>query len=188
MQFGLMQTQTVLAQRLAAVLSYAAIFNHDRCGLILFSDQVQAVIPPGKSKIQFIKIMETLLGYEPQGQTSLTQLSHFVLSTLKKKSLFFLVSDFNVPENDLNLLRTLDRRYEFLPIQIESREELKNQKRYSVKDLESGIQNFLKMDRSSNESVVSFFKNANIPLLSLSTRRPYLPALAEFLNQHALRH
>jgi uncharacterized protein (DUF58 family) len=188
MQFGLQQTQGEQATRLAAVLSYAALLNHDRCGLILFSDQVKAVIPPGKSKIQFIKMMELLLGQKPDGQTSLTQLSHFVLGTIKKKSLLFLISDFNVPQSDLNLLTTLDLRYEFLPIQIDSGQELKVQKKYLIKDLESGTHTLLSANEEAKNLANSFFTEANIPFLALSTSQPYLPALAQFLNQHALRN
>jgi len=186
MQFGLEQTQAQLATRLSAVLAYAALLNHDRCGLILFSDQVREVIPPAKSKIQFIKMMELLLNQKPEGQTSLTQLSHFVLSTIKKKSFLFLISDFNVPENDLGLLQTLDLRYEFLPIQIESDHELKMKKKYLIKDLESDFQTLFK--KESNSQIYSFFKQANIPFLTLQVSQPYLPALAKFLNQHALRN
>jgi len=188
MQFGLRQTQAVLAQRLAAVLSYAALLNHDRCGLILFSDQIKTVIPPGKSKIQFIKMIEALLNQGPDGQTSLTTLSHFILSTLKKKCLLFLISDFNVPENDLGLLPTLDLKYEFLPIQIESGQELKVRKKYLVKDLETGSQTLFNFKKQSQSLVHSFFKEANIPFLTLETHQPYLPRLSEFLNQHALRN
>jgi uncharacterized protein (DUF58 family) len=170
------------------VVSYAALLNHDRCGLILFSDQIKAVIPPGKSKIQFIKMMELLLSQKPESQTSLTQLSHFVLSTIKKKSLLFLISDFNVPESDLNLLQTLDLRYEFLPIQINAQKELKAHKKYLIKDLEGGSQTLLSLEKKSDHSAYSFFKKSNIPFLALETSQPYLPALAEFLNQHALRN
>ncbi len=188
MQFGLQQTQGEQATRLAAVLSYAALLNHDRCGLILFSDEIKAVIPPGKSKIQFIKMMELLLNQKPEGQTSLTQFSHFVLSTIKKKSLLFLISDFNVPQSDLNLLTTLDLRYEFLPIQIDSGQELKVQKKYLIKDLESGTHTLLSANEEAKNLANSFFTEANIPFLALSTSQPYLPALAQFLNQHALRN
>ena len=185
MQFGLKQTQRELAQKLTAVLAYAAIAGHDRCGLILFSDKVLKVIPPEKSKSQLLRIIETLLSQECAGQTSLTETCHFVLRTIKKKCLLFLISDFNVAENDLALLKTLDLRYEFLPIVVSGFGELNVKKRYWFNDLESNKSYLMKPQQTQNLDL--FFKKINLPYLALRTRDDYLPLLSEFLNQHAFR-
>ena len=50
---------------LCSLLTMAAIKNQDRVGLILFTDQIEQVIPPGKGRSHAMRIMDQLMNFQP---------------------------------------------------------------------------------------------------------------------------
>ena len=56
-----------LAAEIAAVLAFSAITNHDRVGLILFSDRVEKHIPPAKGPTHVLRVISEIL--ERRGRT-----------------------------------------------------------------------------------------------------------------------
>ena len=80
---------------LCSLITLAAIKNNDRVGLILFSDRLEMVIPPGKGRQHALRIMDTLVSYKPEGrktsfQDALGRFAHMA----QKRSIAFIVSDF----------------------------------------------------------------------------------------------
>ena len=59
------QFKTDLITELAAVLSFSAITNNDKVGVIFFSDTVEKFIPPAKGKSHILRIIRELLTYTP---------------------------------------------------------------------------------------------------------------------------
>ena len=55
------QLKRDLATEIAAVLAFSAIRNNDRIGLILFSDQIEKVIPAQKGTQHVLRIIRELL-------------------------------------------------------------------------------------------------------------------------------
>jgi len=84
-----------LITELAAVLSFSAIQNNDKIGVILFSDVVEKFIPPKKGKKHILRIIRDLLEFEPQHKgTNIAGALEFFTNAIKKKSTAFLISDF----------------------------------------------------------------------------------------------
>ncbi len=80
---------------LCSLLTLAALKNNDRVGLILFTDQVELVVPPGKGRLHGIRIMDAVASHEPKGKgtdlnVALSALGHLA----RKRSVAFLMSDF----------------------------------------------------------------------------------------------
>ena len=80
---------------LCSLITLAAIKNNDRVGLILFSDHLELVVPPGKGRQHALRIMDALVSYEPEGrktsfQDALGRFGHMA----QKRSIAFVVSDF----------------------------------------------------------------------------------------------
>ncbi len=60
-----------LITEIAAVLSFSAIANNDKIGVIMFSDRVEKFIPPQKGRKHILRIIRELLGistYEQRNQ------------------------------------------------------------------------------------------------------------------------
>ena len=50
---------------IAATLSFSAMQNNDKVGMILFSDQVELFIPPKKGRSHVLRIIRELLEFKP---------------------------------------------------------------------------------------------------------------------------
>tara|TARA_B110000116_G_C16716828_1_gene527218 strand:- start:15 stop:881 length:867 start_codon:yes stop_codon:yes gene_type:complete len=80
---------------IAATLSFSALQNNDKVGVLLFSDQVELFIPPKKGKFHILRIIRELLEFKPISlKTSLGVALEFLLGVLKKKAIVFILSDF----------------------------------------------------------------------------------------------
>jgi uncharacterized protein (DUF58 family) len=90
-----MQYKKDLITELAAVLSFSAIQNNDKIGVILFSDKVEKFIPPKKGKKHILRIIRDLLEFTPENKgTNIAESLHFFTNAIKKKCTAFVISDF----------------------------------------------------------------------------------------------
>lgn len=112
---------------IAATLSFSALQNNDKVGLLLFSDQIELYIPPKKGRFHILRIIRELLEYEPQGNgTNIGLPLEFLFGVLKKKAIVFLLSDFMdqgyektlqiaAKKHDLTGIRVYDPREKSIP-------------------------------------------------------------------------
>jgi uncharacterized protein (DUF58 family) len=83
----------------AAVLSFSAIFNNDKIGVIFFSDQVEKFIPPQKGRIHILRIIRELLDFKPKRNiTNLNEPLRFITNAIRKRCTAFIISDFIAPD------------------------------------------------------------------------------------------
>jgi len=86
-----------LAAEIGAVLAYAAITNNDKVGLLVFSDQVELLIPPRKGRTHVLRLIRDLLAVEPAHTgTDISLALQMVNQSLRRRSIVFLISDFLV--------------------------------------------------------------------------------------------
>ena len=84
-----------LITELAAVLSFSAINNNDKVGVIFFSDRVEKFIPPKKGRSHILRIIRELVDYQPsQVKTDLAEPLRYLTNAIKKKCTAFVISDF----------------------------------------------------------------------------------------------
>jgi uncharacterized protein (DUF58 family) len=112
------QSKRELITELCAVLSFSAITNNDKVGVIFFSDKIERYIPPKKGRSHILFIIRELLTMTPQpnAQTDITQALKFLNSIMKKKTISFLLSDFICPEYK-NALQIAAKRHDLIGIQ-----------------------------------------------------------------------
>ena len=112
---------------IAATLSFSALQNNDKVGMLLFSDQVELFIPPKKGRTHVLRIIRELLEFEPQSKkTDIGKALEFLSGILKKKAIVFLLSDFmddsyektlriTAKKHDLTGIRVYDKREVEIP-------------------------------------------------------------------------
>jgi len=89
------RTKTETATELCALLSFSAIKNNDKVGLIIFTDKVEHIIPPGRGKRHVLRIINELLTFTPTGSgTDINCALDYFGHLHAKRSVAFLVSDF----------------------------------------------------------------------------------------------
>jgi len=112
------QLKKNLIAELCAVLSFSAIFNNDKIGIIFFSDHVEKFIPPQKGKKHILRIISELLTFKSTSQgTNISQAVKFFTNVTKKRSTAFIISDFI--DNDYDeALKISSRKHDLIALQI----------------------------------------------------------------------
>ena len=83
-----------MATELAAVLTMSAIRNNDRVGVLLFTDRVEHVVPPGKGRRHALRIIRDVLIHEPVGSgTDVAGALQYLTHMLHHRAVVFVVSD-----------------------------------------------------------------------------------------------
>ena len=98
------QQKRDLITELCAVLSFSAIQNNDKVGVVFFTDQIELFIPPKKGKSHILRIIRELIELVPKGTgTNISEAFKFLSSVIKKRSIVFTLSDFQDEAYDKNL-------------------------------------------------------------------------------------
>ena len=142
---------------LCAVLSFSAIQNNDKIGIIFFSDIIEKFIPPKKGKSHILRIIRELIEFTPKNKkTNINEALRYVTNVIKKRSICFAISDFN-DENFEDALKLCNKKHDVVALQIyDQREtELPNVGLIELKDAESG--EIILVD-TSNDAVRKAFK------------------------------
>jgi len=103
---------------ISAILSFAAMQNNDKIGVILFTDTVEKFIPPKKGKKHILRIISELIEFKPQStKTNIKAPFEFLINTIKKRSIVFVLSDF-IDDGYIDSLRIMSKRNDTILIQI----------------------------------------------------------------------
>jgi len=107
-----------LITEICAVLAFSAMSNQDKVGAIFFSDKIEKYIPPKKGRDHVLLMVRELLTAKPKGKgTSISSAIRFMNSTLKNRSIAFLLSDF-VDDNYEDALKVAARRHDLIGIKV----------------------------------------------------------------------
>lgn len=106
-----------LMTELCAVLSFSAIKNNDKVGVIFFSNKIERYIPPKKGKAHILFIIRELLTMNPEAnsKTNIEEALKFLNSVMKKRTITFLLSDF-ISAPFSNALSIAGRRHDVIGI------------------------------------------------------------------------
>lgn len=112
------RTKRELITEIAAVLSFSAIQNNDKIGVILFSNKIEKFIPPKKGRSHILRIIRELLDFEPQEQTTnISEALRYLTNAIKKKSISFLITDFIAPDFE-DAMRIANRKHDLIAVQV----------------------------------------------------------------------
>ncbi len=137
---------------IAATISFSAIQNNDKVGVIFFSDKIEKFIPPKKGKKHILFIIRELLDFEPSSKgTDIGQVLRFFTDALKKRCTTFLISDFIAPDDYQKELSIATNKHDVIAIQIYDKRDSKlpNVGLMRVVDLETGKDRWI--DTSSSK-------------------------------------
>ena len=108
-----------VATELAAVLAMSAVRNNDRVGILLFTDEVEHVVPPRKGRRHVLRLIRDLLGYEPRGSgTDIAAALNYLTKMLSHHTIIFLISDFVAPGLE-RPLKILAQQHDVVAVSVE---------------------------------------------------------------------
>ena len=183
-----------LVTEMAAILTFSAINNNDKVGVIFFSNRIEKYIPPKKGKQHALYIVRELLtmdAHEPG--THLDTAIRFFSRSVKQKSIAFIISDFLAGDYE-NDLKVIGNKHDVIGMRVYDKMdmELPDAGLLALKDAESGKikwadsshpmvryhyqQHFL----TKGEECRNFFRKAGADLLHIRTDEDYVKVLQKF--------
>jgi uncharacterized protein (DUF58 family) len=186
-----------LMTEIAAVLSFSAIQNNDKVGVILFSDQVEKYIPPKKGRQHILLIIRELLQFEPKSKgTDISVALRYFNNVLKKRTICFLMSDY-LDKGYEDALRIASRRHDLVGLRLSDPFEEGEVPKglYRVGDGESGRVKMVDLSSSAQrEAIEKYFADyrenyrkaclkSGVDMLTIRTDEPYVKSLLKFFKQ-----
>ena len=153
------QEKKDMIAEVAATISFSAIQNNDKIGVIFFSDKIEKFIPPKKGRKHILFIIRELLDFTPESKgTDISQVLQFFTDALKKRCTTFIISDFIAPDNYQKALTIAANKHDVTAIQIYDKRDaqLPDVGFMRVQDLETGIDRWI--DTSSNKTLQTYNK------------------------------
>lgn len=103
----------------AALLALSAVRNHDKAGLLLFSDQPELYLPPKSGRTHVLRLIREMLAYEPKhAGTDLAAAMESLTRSLKKRAVIFVISDFASDQDYDRELKILAKRHDVIMIRV----------------------------------------------------------------------
>lgn len=201
-EFGTnIQFKNELAAEISAVLSFSAIKNNDKVGLVMFTNQIEKVILPKKGRAHIMRIIRDILGFEPKNNgTNLSSALEFVNSMIKKKTILFILSDF-IDEGFEKPLRIARNKHDVIAIRLVDKLEQSIPKvgLLQLRDAETGKvrlvdtsqkyfqMNFTKEMQKREEKLSKIFSQNSIDVITVRTGESYFKPLQQFFKNREKR-
>ena len=117
------QMKRDLIAEIAAVISFSAIQNNDKVGVIFFTDKIEKFISPKKGKSHILRIIRELISYQPENKgTNMKEALRYLTNTHKKRCTAFVMSDFmNVDFQES--LSIAGKKHDVIAVQIADQRE-----------------------------------------------------------------
>jgi uncharacterized protein (DUF58 family) len=107
-----------LMTEICAVLSFSAIQNNDKVGIIFFSNHIEKFIPPKKGKSHILRIIRELIDFKPEHKgTDLAEALRYLTNVVKKRSIAFLLTDF-MDKGYSDALKLANKKHDLVAIRI----------------------------------------------------------------------
>lgn len=197
------QLKRDLAAELVAVLSFAATTNNDKVGLLIFTDQIELLIPPRKGRSHVLRLVREMLVFEPQGRGTDVKLALDTINLiLKRRSVLFLISDFLTdPEVYRKAMSSTNRRHDVVAVDLYDpmEEDIARVGMLALEDAETGELTWV--DTNSRKWRESFqrrvqrlesaknqvFSSLNVDRVKITTAEDYVSGLTAFFKERSRR-
>ncbi|HNR49276.1 MAG TPA: DUF58 domain-containing protein [Bacteroidia bacterium] len=204
------QFKRELITEVCAVLSFSAIQNNDKTGLILFSDKIEKFIPPQKGRSHILRIIRELIKFQPESKgTSLATGLQYLSNVIKKRSIAFIVSDFydtsftgtSTKSPFEEALKITSRKHDLVALKINDRREteLPDIGLVRVKNAESGREmivdtsdatvrkNFKQQRQLHDLRLNTIFSRSGVDKTDLYTGENYIQPLMKLFKKREKR-
>lgn len=196
------QSKMELAIEICAVLAFSAIKNGDKVGLVLFTDEIEKVIPPKKGRLHVLRLIRELLTVEPEGKgTDISEALSYINRLLNRRAIIILASDFQDSQYDRQLKIT-NRKHDLVNIFINDKleDDLPDLGLIPLKDAETGeeilvdtssekVRNeYRSKRRQQKEELRNQFLRRKIDMIEVETNESYIRPLIAFFRRRMHRY
>jgi len=190
-----------LAAEVGAVLAFSATRNNDKVGLLIFTDKIEAFIPPHKGTKHVLRIIREILHFKPSSRgTDIGQALEYAMRVIKRHSVMFFISDFRDKDYE-KALTVANRRhdvvavtvgdpseYDIPPVGLIEVEDGESEERV-VLDLttEKNARYFREINAQLAAERKGILSRARVDEINLGTERDYAEPLVRFFRERERR-
>ncbi len=203
------QFKQELLTELAAVLSFSAIQNNDKIGVIFFSDIIEQFIPPKKGRKHILRIIRELINFQPKNKkTDIPMALRYFTNVIKKRCTAFIISDFIQDLDEeryqemLNSATIANKKHDLIALRLFDERECSLPPMGLVKfeDPESGKlvwidtsnkkirEKYINWWEKNLASLNAIFKKAGIDYTSIKTNEDYVKPLMKLFKMRGGRN
>lgn len=194
-------TKLEMVAEISALLSFSAIRNNDRVGLILFTDEVELYLPPRKGKEHGLRVLREVLTARPKRRgTDINNALSYLQKVVTKRAVVFLLSDFQ-DRGFEKRLRVTAQKHDVVAFAIgDPRErQLPAVGLLSLTDPESGEavivdagnrsvrRRYAELAERERAELLDGLRRSGVDALELSTDREFEMSLVRFFHERARR-
>lgn len=157
----------------AAVLSFSAIFNNDKIGVIFFSDRIEGFIPPQKGRKHILRIIRQLLDFRPESnRTDLDVPLRFLTNAIKKRCTAFILSDFIAPDFE-EALRIASNKHDIAAVKVYDPREtfFPDMGLIKISDAETGLERWVDTSSKLSRNAYSLWWNDHLARINSVFRK-----------------
>jgi uncharacterized protein (DUF58 family) len=191
-----------IAAEFCALLSFSAVKNNDKVGLIVFTDRVELYVPPKKGTTHVLRLIRELLNFKPKAaKTDLAGALDYLGKVSKKRAVVFLVSDFQA-EGFEKPMRIVSKRHDLVAVPIVDPREVRlpNVGLIELEDAETGEtilvdtssaavrKRYERLGRERSEQFRELFASMGVDNIEVATDRDYIPKLVSFFRARERRY
>ena len=188
-----MQKKDLIVE-IASILTFSAINNNDKVGVIFFSDKIDKYIAPKKGRKHALYIVRELLTVEATKKgTDLDEAIKFFSRSVKQRSIAFILSDFLTTGYDDDL-KVIGNKHDIIGIRVYDKMDLQlpDAGLLHVLDGETGKSRWLDSSDTmvrynyqqhfmqQSELSKNYFRKAGAELLHVRTDDDYIKILQQF--------
>ncbi len=183
-----------LIVEMGAVLTFSAINNNDKVGVIFFSDKIEKYIAPKKGRQHALYIVRELLTVEAKKQgTNLDDAIKFFSRSVKQRSIAFILSDFLATGYD-DGLKVIGNKHDVIGIRVYDKMDMQlpdagllqlqdaetNKTTWIDSSDELVRYNYQQHFMEQSELSKNYFRKAGAELLHVRTDDDYVKILQQF--------
>ena len=193
------QLKRELIAEICAVVAFSAIKNNDKVGCLFFTDKTELFIPPAKGKKHILRIIRELIEFNAESKlTNISEALRHYTNAIKKKSIGFLISDFNSEKEDEfeKSLKIANKRHDIVAININDKAEMElpNIGFAKLMDSETGEQRWINTSRKKTRvnfkasalkkenELKNIFRKNGIDYTTVFTGESYVKPLIELFK------
>ncbi len=200
-QLALKKDQSI---EIAASIAMSAVKNNDRIGLLIATEDIELFVPPKKGRRHALKIIRELV-YHPLKHkgTDLKKSLEFLAGIVKRKSIIFVISDFQFDVVAIEKpLGVLNRKNDILCIKVEDlrEKEIPDVGTIELEDTETGEcvlvdtsdkefrENYARMAKEKEKETIDFFRKKKIDFLSTTTSENWFLSMQKFFKERRRKY
>jgi uncharacterized protein (DUF58 family) len=191
-----------IAAEFCALLSFSAVKNNDKVGLIVFTDRVELYVPPKKGTTHVLRLIRELLNFKPKAvKTDIGGTLDYFAKVAKKRAVVFLVSDFQ-SEGFEKAMRIIAKRHDLIAVPVTDPREVRlpNVGLIELEDAETGEmvlvdtssaavrKQYERLGRERSERFRELFASMGVDRIEVATDRDYVPRLVQFFRARERRY